>query len=121
MWRGAALLVAASFAANVPGRPYAALAMVAQESGHASGQAMDCASHTHAPSHAGMPDGMCCTCCGPTCEGCGALLAGPASRALLSASLAAALPAAPAGVVLLAAGTQLRLPLPIGPPPAPVA
>jgi len=115
------LVVAVSFAASVPGRPYAALAMAVQGSGQMSGQAMDCAGHSHAPSHAGMPDGMCCTCCGPTCEGCAGPMAQAGSRALPPALLAAALPAVPAAVAVPAAGTQLRQPLPIGPPSAPVA
>ena len=120
LWRCAVLLVAVAFAASVPGRPSAALAMAIQGSGHVSGQAMDCAGHSHAPSHAGMPGGMCCTCCGPTCESCGAPMAPPLSRALLPAAPAAP-PVVPVPVAVPTAGIQFRQPLPIGPPSAPVA
>jgi hypothetical protein len=119
LWRGVALLVAAAFAASVPSRAAAALAMAVQDA-HVASQAMECASHHQSPSHSGMPMGACCTCCGPTCEGCASPAAPPVSAHVPTMSLALAAPGVSNGAVLPARRVQFRQPLPIGPPTAPV-
>jgi hypothetical protein len=120
LWRGVALLVAAAFAASAPGRAAAALAMAVQDA-HAASQALECASHHQSPSHSGMPMGACGTCCGPTCGGCASLAAPLVSARVPTASLALAAPGVSSGTALPAQRSQLRQPLPIGPPSARVA